>query len=390
MHTRLTAAFLLAVILSAFMLPGHAQPSLEPFQQPGQGTPPVLPKPEPQATAPRNEIPTAPAVPKVKVYYAMDAKSIGASRSISPSVTTRMVDSLVCGLTGRHTVAEAWRTLINPADVVGIKVAAQGRNASGTNPEVVNAIASGLREAGVPAKNIIVWDRNLDDLLAAGYDRKSSLYTLGWVDPATGYDPQAQVSAPILGKLIWGDRKFGDTSGMRFADLLSTGEQVSSSSYYAKVLSQVTKIINVPSLTDSFLTGINGAFVNVTLSNLDNWRRFAKSASEGDSYIAELYADPLIKDKIVLTIMDALVLQYAGGPFPNPNFSLDNYTIFASRDPVAIDSTAVRLIDEARKASKLPSVKTMTTYVEAGKLLGLGEDVEGRIDMIRVGVEGIR
>lgn len=371
MTFRITARLFFAVILPACVW----------AQQPAPAASPGVPR----------QIPTAPAVPKVRVYYAMDTNSLGAAHRVSPTVTARMVDSLVCGLTGKHSVAEAWRTFVNPADVVGIKVSAQGRNASGTNPEVVNAIASGLREAGVSAKNIIVWDRNLEDLLAAGYDRKSPLYTLGWVDPATGYDPQAQVSAPILGKLIWGDRKFGDTSGMRFADLLSTGEQVSSSSYYAKILSsQVTKIINVPSLTDSFLTGINGAFVNVTLSNLDNWRRFAKSASEGDSYIAELYADPLIKDKVVLTIMDALVLQYAGGPFPNPNFSLDNYTIFASRDPVAIDSIAVRLIDEARKVSKLPSVKTMTAYVEAGNQLGLGEDQEMRIDMIRVGVEGIR
>lgn len=354
---------------------------------------PVLPKPVPQAGIPGQTmvIPTAPAVPKVKVFYAMDNNAIATGHRVSGSVTARMVDSLVCALTGKKSVGEAWRTMVTPTDVVGIKVAAQGRSVSGTNPQVVEAIAAGLREAGVPARNIIVWDRNLDDLLAAGYSKSGSNYTLGWVDPSTGYDPQAQVSAPILGKLIWGDRKFGDKAGMRFSDILSTGEQVSSASYYAKILSsQVTKVINVPSLTDSFLTGINGAFTNMTLSNLDNWRRFAKSASEGDSYIAEIYADPVVKDKVVLTIMDALVLQYAGGPFPNPNFSSDYYTIFASRDPVAVDSIAVRLIDEARKATKLPSIKPMTNYLDAAKQLGLGEDVEMRIDMIRVGVEFAR
>lgn len=354
---------------------------------------PVLPRPVPQAGAPGQTmvIPTAPAVAKVKVFYAMDNNAIATGHRVSGSVTARMVDSLVCALTGKRSVGEAWRTMVTPTDVVGIKVAAQGRSVSGTNPQVVEAIAAGLREAGVPARNIIVWDRNLDDLLAAGYSKSGSNYTLGWVDPSTGYDPQAQVSAPILGKLIWGDRKFGDKAGMRFSDILSTGEQVSSASYYAKILSsQVTKVINVPSLTDSFLTGINGAITNMTLSNLDNWRRFAKSASEGDSYIAEIYADPIVKDKVVLTIMDALVLQYAGGPFPNPNFSSDNYTIFASRDPVAVDSIAVRLIDEARKASKLPSIKPMTNYLDAARQLGLGEDVEMRIDMIRVGVEFAR
>ncbi len=371
--------------------PGQTAPTLDPFQtgEPVRSSAP--PAPAPAASATPKVIPTAPAVAKVKVLYAMDGKSMGAGRVVSPTVTAQMVDSLVCGVTGRHSVGEAWRTLVNPADIVGIKVATQGRGVSGTNPEVVNAIVAGLHDAGVPAKNIIVWDRNLEDLLAAGYSKKGKDYTLAWIDPASGYDPGAQVSAPILGRLIWGDRKFGDRSSMRFSDMLANGDQVSSSSYYAKILSsQVTKIINVPSLTDNFLTGINGAFVNVTLNNLDNWRRFAKSASEGDSYIAELYADPVIRNKVVLTIMDALVLQYAGGPFANPNFSLDNYTIFASRDPVAIDAIAVRLIDEARKASKLPPVKPMTNYLEAARQLGLGEDTEMRVDMIRVGVEGIR
>lgn len=322
----------------------------------------------------------------------MDTSSLGPERTVQPRVAQRMVDSLVCAVTGKGTVAEAWRALVSPTDKVGIKVSASGRNVSGTNPEVVSAIAVGLKEAGIPEKNIIVWDRNLDDLLAAGFKKEGGGYELRWVDAATGYDPKQQVSAPVIGKLIWGDTKFGDRTGLRFNDLLSNNSnQLSSSSYYAKVLSsEVTKVINVPSLTDSFLTGIQGSIVNMTLPNLDNWRRFAKASSTGDSYIAEIYADPLIHGKVVLTIFDALLLQYAGGPFPNPNFLIDNHTIFASKDPVALDATAVRLIDEARKNYKLPSVRPMTAYIESARDLGLGQFAEPRIDMIRVGVEGLR
>jgi len=328
---------------------------------------------------------------KARVYYAMDTDAFGPSRTVREAVVRRMVDSLVCRLTGKATVAAAWGSLVTPKDIVGIKVSAAGRGVSGTHPEVALAIADGLIEAGVPAKNIIVWDKNLDDLLAAGYTDKDPSYRLEGVDSRTGYDPKAQVSAPLLGKLIWGDSKFGDRKSARLADLLSNGDQVSSQSFYARVLSQkVTKVINVPSLTDSFLTGINGAIVGMTLSNLDNWRRFAKSAAEGDSYIAELYADPMIKDKVVLTLLDGLVLQYAGGPFPNPNFTQDSFSLFASKDPVAIDATAARLIEEARKASKMPSIKTMTNYIELAAQLGLGQYAEPRIDMVRVGVEGLR
>lgn len=321
----------------------------------------------------------------------MDGTSLGPARSVHLPTVRRMVDSLICSLTGKPRAADAWRTLVAPTDRVGIKVSASGRAVSGTNPEVALAIAEGLREAGVPAQNIIVWDRNLEDLLAAGYDRKSPFYRLESIDPKSGYDPQAQVSAPVIGKLIWGDSKFGDKKISRFSDMLTTSEQLSSTSYFSKILSsQVDKVINVPSLTDSFMTGVNGALASMTLPNLDNWRRFAKSTAEGDSYIAEIYADPLVRQKVVLTILDALVVQYAGGPFPDGNFAVDNFSLFASRDPVALDATAARLVDELRKASKLPSIRTMSSYIEAAEQLGLGQYSEPRIQMTRVGVEGIR
>lgn len=326
-----------------------------------------------------------------EIFYAMDTTALGPGREVNRSTVKRMVDSLVCRLTGKHRPGEAWRSLVAPTDRVGIKVAASGRTVSGTNPEVVEAIAEGLIEAGVPARNIVVWDRNMDDLVTAGYSSKSRLYTLEAIDPKTGYDPQAQVSAPVIGKLIWGDSKFGDRKISRFSDMLTSTEQLSSTSFFSRILSSgVTKVINVPSLTDSFLTGVNGGLANMTLANLDNWRRFAKSSADGDSYLAEIYADPLVREKVVLTILDALVLQYAGGPFPDGNFALEYFSLFASRDPVAIDATAFRLIEEIRLANKLPSIRTMSAYIEAAAQLGLGEFAEPRIRMTRVGVEGIR
>jgi uncharacterized protein (DUF362 family) len=334
---------------------------------------------------------SAAAQDRARVYYAVDGNAIGPARSIHARVVRRMVDSLVCSVTGTQSVAGAWRSLVSPADKVGIKVSAAGRSVSGTNPEVVDAIVDGLIEAGLSARNIIIWDKSLEDLLATGYKNDQVRYILRGIDPKTGYDEHTQVTAPVLGKLIWGDSKFGDRTSERFADLLSSGDQLSNKSYFAKVLTtQVTRVINVPSLTDSYLTGINGAIVNMTLSNIDNWRRFAKSAAAGGAYIAEIYADPLVRDRVVLTFLDALILQYAGGPFPNPNFSIENFTIYASKDAVAIDATAARLIEEARKAHKLPSIKVMTAYLEAASQLGLGESAERRIQMVQVGPEGIR
>ncbi len=336
-------------------------------------------------------VPAPAPILQSEVLYAIDTNAITPARVVNQNIVRRMVNSLICGLTARPTPREAWRTLVSPKDTVGIKVSAGGRAVSGTNPEVVLAVAEGLIAAGVPPTQIVVWDRNIEDLTAAGYDTSGEFYQLEGIDPKSGYDPKAQVSAPVIGKLIWGDSKFGDRKVSRFSDMLTSGDQLSSTSFFATVLSsRVTKVVNIPSLTDSFLTGVHGALVNMTLPNLDNWRRFAKSTMDGSSYIAELYADPTIHDKVVVTLLDGLVLQYAGGPFPDPNFAVDNFTIFASKDPVAIDSTAVRLIDELRKDSKLPSVRSMTSYIDAANQIGLGEYAEPRIHLTRVGLEGIR
>jgi len=327
----------------------------------------------------------APATPPARssVFFATETASLGPLQRPNAAVVQRMVDRLVTAATGKPTAATAWASLVEKKDTVGIKVSAAGGATSGTHPEVVDAVVRGLQSAGVPASRIIVWDRNLEDLLAAGFRRNNSDYQLRWVDPREGYDKKTQVSAPVLGKLIWGDSSFGEKAGKKMSDYLSNGDQLSSQSRYSKILSsQVTKIINIPSLTDSFLTGINGALSSIVLGNIDNWRRFTKRPMFGDPYIAEIYNDPIIRDKIVFTILDALVLQYAGGPMPNPQFVADYYTIFAGFDPIAIDATAARLLDEYRKPSKLPSLISLTLWLHTANALGLGNSAEDQIDLI--------
>jgi uncharacterized protein (DUF362 family) len=324
---------------------------------------------------------------KSKVFYAMEISSLRAAGGVNPAVVRRMVDQVVCGATGKPNAAAAWASLVKPTDRVGIKVAASGRSTGGTHPAVVDAIAQGLASAGVPPANILVWDRNLDDLLAAGFSKKNPHYRLEWTDPANGYDKKTIVTAPVLGRLIWGDSQFGQREGTEMVDVLGSGEQLSSTSHWSKILStRVDKVVNVPSLQDSMFSGVNGAVPNMTLPNLDNWRRFARAPEFGDPYLAELYADPMVRDKVVLSILDGLFLQYAGGPFPNPGFVVEHHSIFASRDPVALDSTARRLIDEYRAPAKLPSLEKSTLWLESAALLGLGNFEEKSIDLVRVGV----
>ena len=60
-------------------------------------------------------------------------------------------------------------------------------------------------------------------------------------------------------------------------------------------------------MSNSTTNGIAGCLYNVTLPNIDNWRRFAQGSGFGAGSIAEIYANPLIEKKVVLNIMDGLV-----------------------------------------------------------------------------------
>ena len=71
--------------------------------------------------------------------------------------------------------------------------------------------------------------------------------------------------------------------------LLSEKENTSSVSHFAHILSsQVTKIINVPVMSDSRSTGLAGCLYNLTLPNIDNWRRFAQGSRFGAGSLAEI------------------------------------------------------------------------------------------------------
>ena len=73
-----------------------------------------------------------------------------------PEVVQRMMNEGMFTLTGKKTVADAWRTFFTPDDNVGIKINPIGGVKLSTQPEVVNAIIRGLTAAGVKKKHYCV------------------------------------------------------------------------------------------------------------------------------------------------------------------------------------------------------------------------------------------
>ena len=83
--------------------------------------------------------------------------------------------------------------------------------------------------------------------------------------------------------------------------------------------------------------------------------------------------------------MDALVVQYAGGPRFQPNYAFEHGTIYVSRDPVALDALAVQKLNEWRQNSRLTPVGKRADWLETAAQLGLGNLALDRINVIPAG-----
>ena len=294
-----------------------------------------------------------------------------------------MTNALVLAVTRQPDIASAWRSLVQPNDRIGIKISAAGGELFTTHRDIVNTIVEGLVAAGHSRRDIIVWDKSLGGMKDAGYSAADG-YQLRAIEPRDGYHPKAVFSAPILGNLIWGDFEYIGNRGE--VPLLSETENTSSVSHFSKIVaSEVTKIINVPVLSDSVRNGIAGCLYNVTIPNVDNWRRFGGPPDFGASSIPEMFADPHIRPKVVLNLMDGLLAQYAGGPESQPAYAFPFATIYASRDPVAIDAVALKHLEEWRARRKVPPIGKSGDQVEVAAEMGLGNADLSRIEIRDVG-----
>lgn len=346
-----------------------------------------------------------PGVPRVPprsiVYRVQDSRAIS-NYEVDPGAVRRMVDDLVMAATGEGSVASAWASLVKPADIVGIKVCANGAPLFSTHPEVVRAIILGLNSVGIPSQNIVVWDRDEDLLKRAGYRSNNSGYRLMW--SFGNYDPRVVLSSSIAGKLIYGDLLFvgkpiidlkeelySDPKGLNTV-ISNPGahkgkeiDQISGQSHVSRILTQVvTKVINVPVLSDNVACGLSGALFNMTVQNLDNWRRLVQDPVNGDPAIPESYSDPRISNKVVLHVMDGLVALYAGAPMGNTNYAIQYGALYASKDPVALDTVAAHKLDQWRVDAKMTPASKIAKYLQTATTYGLGNSDLAKIEVREV------
>jgi len=102
---------------------------------------------------------TKAASKKAKVILIRDKNALDSSGRLNGEVIQRMLDEAVAVLLGEKDPVEAWKKIINPSDIVGIKSNVWSYLPTGR--EVEQALKRRVMDAGVPQENIGIRDRGL-------------------------------------------------------------------------------------------------------------------------------------------------------------------------------------------------------------------------------------
>jgi uncharacterized protein (DUF362 family) len=270
-----------------------------------------------------------------------------------------VLDASMRRLAGTTRIEDAWAAFFSPKDVVAIKVNAISGKTLSTSPLLAGAIAQGLVSCGVPAKNVLIWDRTTRELDAAGYTVSFSgdgPLCFGTDAPSVGYE-----SSPT--------------------ELGSIG------SCYSRIVTEVaTALINVPILREHSLAGVSGALKN-NYGAIHNPNKY--HANGCSPFVADVNSHPAIRKKTRLNVCDAARVQVHGGPGYKPRWTREFNGILVSTDPVALDAVGLEETDKMRKAAGLRSLREegrYPGYLEAASRLGLGVCEGGGIDVVNLEV----
>ncbi|HEV2399822.1 MAG TPA: DUF362 domain-containing protein [Candidatus Sulfotelmatobacter sp.] len=274
-----------------------------------------------------------------RVVETRDAKAIVKNR-VSQPIVRRLLEQAMKELTGESSARDAWAKFIEPKDVVGIKINPSGAPACCSSPEIVREIIAAVRSVGVPARNIVVYDRYSYEMDMGSYQvlLPTEVRIVGIQDAFSsagpGYEPTLYCDANFFGE--WETR-----------------------SYMASIVAhQITKIINVPTMKDHSASGVTGALKNLAYGTFNNVARTHQAPYTFTNPVIGLLCtvEPL-RSKSVLHIMDGMRQVWHGGPLTQVQEFIEQPGILmVSTDPVAMDTVELDAIEKKRREKGAPSV----------------------------------
>ncbi len=289
-----------------------------------------------------------PAIAKSRVVIAHDPMLRGAGATVDSQRVLKLLDRATQALFDVDHEAEPWKKLVRPGDTVGLKVNCLGGHAFSSNLQLVEAICERLQEAGIKAKDIVVWDRDTEELERAGFHISSGGNRVQhFGTDRTGYEENLVTYGSV---------------GSRLSRILTRNCNV---------------LINLPVLKDH-----DGAGVSMALKNMygviHNPNKYHPNGC--NPYVADVNMLPEIRTKMRVTICDATTATYEGGPGYKPQYSWKDNSLIVSCDPVALDYVGWQMIERKRSEKGLKMLEAekraplyIATAADAQHRLGVND-----------------
>ena len=263
--------------------------------------------------------------------------------SVHPLVLREMLGESLIALTGTASVVAAWRSILKPDDVIGIKFNRSGQDGLGTTETFASELIASITSAGWSRERIVCIEA------PRGLDRH-----LGTQPARIGFDEHPT--------------DFG-----------------SGSDQFASVLNQITALICVPFLKTHNVAGMTCCLKNLSHGLVKHPARYHGGGCA--PYIGDIVSSAPIKSKLRLCIVDALRVVFEGGPEASAGFTGDAGVVLAGTDPVACDAIGLTVLNQVRAdkgLAPLAATAAELPYLAAAAQRGLGTAARHAIEVAEI------
>ena len=257
-----------------------------------------------------------------------------------------MLTRALMELTGKPDLNTAVGQFVHKDDKVCVKVNGIAEKNMGTNKELVLPFIDAMIAIGVPPENITVLEQYGSFLAGTRINAQN-------VPKGVKVTVHQNSDATMAERLIPG-------TGVR--------------TKFVRALTESTCAINFSLIKDHSICGYTGMLKNMTHGCQISPHYF--HTHHASPQIAMLYAQDVIKSRVRLCITDGFKIMGHGGPlWKSPQHVVTHEAVYASTDPVAMDTIGWELVEQVRKDKKLRSLTDEgrpPAYIQAAADLGLG------------------